>query len=540
MTASTPPPAVDHDVCVIGLGPTGLVMSHLLAAHGLRVLALEREPRFYGLARAVYTDGECLRILQRAGVADEVLADMLVDRPVRWVSGAGSVLAVAHDRRRPQGWPASNFLYQPLFESTLESRLADRAGVTVLRGRAVTAVRDDDDDDVVVVVTHSASSGSGYGNADAPLVPGTEERVTARFVVACDGGRSPVREQLGIGMEGHKFPERWLVVDLSTRPGLGHDPFAGVPHFDFVCDPALPTVSCPQPGGRHRLEFLLTDADDPDEFASDPSLRQMLSRWVDPDDVVVDRRLVYTFNALIASRWRHGRILLAGDAAHMMPQFVGQGMNSGLRDADNLAWKLAEVVVHGADTSLLDTYESERAAHVRGMTRLSVTSKNVVSWTHPALTRLRDRVLPTLAHAPGTRRMLRETWMKPRARFRRGSYYGQQRRLRPGRAWLGLHGPEGTLFPQARVVVEGEVGAEGTPVSPVAAGRLDDVVGRGWAMVGVGVDPDSVAPPAHLRGRLPALVRVAPDSEGLRWSGVRAGDVVVLRPDGYVHSVLRP
>src|SRR5699024_7017262 len=138
----------------------------------------------------------------------------------------------------------------------------ERAGVTVRRGRAVTRV--DDDGDGVVVVTHVASSGSGYGNSDAPVVPGTEERGTVRFVVACDGGRSHVREQLVIAMVGHNFPQRWLVVDLSARPGSGHDPFTGVPHFDFVCDPALPTVSCPQPGSRHRFEFLLTDADDPD------------------------------------------------------------------------------------------------------------------------------------------------------------------------------------------------------------------------------------------------------------------------------------
>ena len=189
--------------------------------------------------------------------------------------------------------------------------------------------------------------------------------------------------------------------------------------------------------------------------------------------------------------------------------------------------------------SLLDTYESERAAHVRGMTRLSVTSKNVVSWTHPALTGLRDRVLPVLSRMPGTGRMLRETWMKPRPRFRRGSYHGEPRRLRPGRAWLGMLGPEGTLFPQARVVATDGGGSVAAP-EDAAGPRLDDVVGRRWALVGVGVDPGTVTPPSSLSGRDPALVRVAPDSEGLRFSGIRLGDVVVLRPDGYVHRVLSP
>lgn len=520
------PAAPEYDVVVVGLGPTGLVMSHLLSARGLTVLALEREPEFYGMARAVYTDDECLRILQRAGVADEVFADMLTDRPVRWVRPDGRVLATAHDRRRPHGWPASNFLYQPLFEGVLERRLAERASVTVRRGRVVLGVDDDEDR---VTVTHAASTGTGYGLRDAEPVPGTTEQSTARYVVACDGGRSPIRESLGIGMDGQKFPQRWLVVDLSARPGTS--PFGRVPHFDFICDPALPTVSCPQPGNRHRFEFLLTDADDPEEFAAEPSLRRMLARWVDPDDVVVDRKLVYTFNALVARQWRHGRILLAGDAAHMTPQFIGQGMNAGLRDADNLSWKLAEVIRHGADATLLDTYRSERAPHAAGMIGLSVFSKNVVSAAAPAVVRFRDTVLSVASRLPVTGTALRETWMKPGPRFRRGAYYGSPRRLR------GLLGAEGALFPQPEVT-----STDGRPV------RLDDEVGGRWAVVGIGVDPrealagDVTAVPEPAR-RDPAWIRVPAEAPELRRRGrrpaYRRGDVVVLRPDGYVFHQLR-
>lgn len=531
----------DHDVCVVGMGPTGLTMAHLLATRGLSVLVLEREPEHYGMARAVYTDDECLRIQQAAGVADELHADMLADLPVQWVHADGRRIAQFHDPSRRNGWPTSNFLYQPAYELTLERRLAERAGVAVRRGRAVLHLEQDAKG---VTLTHQGCTGASYGRGEAGLVAGTAEQTRVRYVVAADGGRSTIRTQLGIEMTGERFPQRWLVVDLKAREGTA--PFAHLPYFDFVCDPALPTVSCPQPDRRHRFEFMLHDDDRTEDFETAERTRELLARHVDPGEVLVDRALVYTFNALVATRWRQGRVLLAGDAAHMTPQFVGQGMNSGIRDADNLSWKLADVILRGADDALLDTYESERAPHARAMIRLSVFNKDVVSTGHPMAIRGRDWGFGVGARTPVVRRAITEAKVKPRPRFRRGAYLGLPRRL----------GVEGTLAPQP--LVRGETGR---------AVRLDDAIGTGWVVLGIGIDPRE-ALDADLWGRLdPCWVRYfAPgtrstgrpgaarpdddllDLEGvdaslrswLRRAGARPGSVVVLRPDKYVFSVTGP
>lgn len=389
----------DTGVVVIGLGPTGLTMAHALAARGLDVVALEREPMYYGMARAIYTDDECLRIMQNLGLADELHADMIHDLRVRWLKPDGDELGWFLDPSRKNGWPTANFLYQPAFEQTLErtlSRFAERTdgqgadghgSLTIRRGRAVAELTQDERR---AVVAHDECTGAGYGRGEAGLVPDTRENITAQYVIACDGGRSVVRRQLGIEMTGKRFPQRWLVVDLLAKEG--ETPFAHLKTFDFVCDSVLPTVSCPQPNRRHRFEFTLHD-DVTEDFEVPQKAIDLIAPYCEPGTYEVTRQLVYTFNALVAERWRDGRIFLAGDAAHMTPQFVGQGMNAGLRDADNLSWKIADVLRHGAPKSLLDTYESERRPHASAMIALSVFNKDVVSTAKPALIRLRDFLL---------------------------------------------------------------------------------------------------------------------------------------------------
>lgn len=539
------------DVVVIGLGPTGLTMAHALAARGLDVVALEREPNYYGMARAVYTDDECLRIMQNLGLADELHAEMIHDLRVRWVDAAGHELGWFLDPSRRNGWPTANFLYQPAFEQTLERSLArfvergavgapERGSVTIRRGRAVVAVTQDADE---AIVEHEECTGAGYGRGDVGLVPGSGERISASYVVACDGGRSVVRQRLGIEMTGKRFPQRWLVVDLAAKESRA--PFAHLQTFDFVCDPALPTVSCPQPDGRHRFEFMLHDHDVTEDFERPEKAAELIAPYCEPGTYDVTRQLVYTFNALVAERWRHGRIFLAGDAAHMTPQFIGQGMNAGLRDADNLAWKIADVLHHGAPERLLDSYESERRPHASAMIALSVFNKDMVSTASPALIRARDVGVRAAVRAPGLNRLVTEAKIKPRPRFRRGAYFGADR---------GLRGAEGTLMPQPRVR-----DASGTST------RFDDAVGHGWLVVGLGVDPREVAPALSDTGRPLTWVALdAPPNDGRpvvpdavaadiirlttvdanwrRWcrrARCRAGSVLVVRPDKYVFGMAR-
>ena len=278
-------------------------------------------------------------------------------------------------------------------------------------------------------------SGSAYGSRENVVDHDDVETARASYLIGADGGRSMVRLRLDIAMSGTSFPERWLVVDLAAREGV--DAFRHLPYFDFVCDPDLPTVSCPQPGGHHRFEFALTDADDAAEFEADETVRRLIGRYVDVDEVVVDRQLVYTFNAVTADRWRDGRVLLAGDAAHMTPQFVGQGMNSGVRDADNLSWKLEAVLRHGADPRVLDSYETERKPHVQAMIDFSVFNKSVVSVKSPTkATRPRPRHEGRHAH-PGPRRLGRAGGHEAQAplqarRLRRPSAEPARRRRHAG------------------------------------------------------------------------------------------------------------
>ncbi|MFT4261905.1 MAG: bifunctional 3-(3-hydroxy-phenyl)propionate/3-hydroxycinnamic acid hydroxylase [Nocardioides sp.] len=535
-----------YDVVVAGLGPTGLTLAHLLGRRGMRVLIFEREPEFYGLARAVYTDDEALRVFQTAGVADEIHADMNVDSIVQWVREDGSILTQFRNHERPLWWPITNFLYQPFLETRMADLLDRYPNVEIRRAREVVKFTQDDDG---VDVVHAAATGSDYGKRENTLDEATAESVRASFLIGADGGRSVVRTQLGIEMRGKSYPERWLVVDLKAKdaPGGGLiDAFRHLPYFDFVCSPTMPTVSCPQPGGHHRFEFALSDEDDKAHFEDDATVRSLIGRYVNPDEVEVLRQLVYTFNAVLADRWRDGRVLLAGDAAHMTPQFIGQGMNAGVRDADNLSWKIQAILQHGASLDILDTYQTERFPHAKAMIDLSVFNKSLVSIHDPRAAKARDLGMWAALRTPALGAWVRRAGMKPKPVFKKSAYLGLARSHR---------GVEGTLFPQPEVRRY-----DGRLI------RFDDAVGIGWTVIGVEVDPRDLidtalwqrvdatyttlfAPGSRPQGtvgdgrRRIGLIDLE-DTTGeltgwLRRAGIKPGSLVVLRPDKFVFGASR-
>jgi len=534
------------DVAIIGLGPTGLTLAHLLGRRGLKVLVLEREPQFYGNARAVYTDDECMRIFQAAGIADELDADMILDCPVQWVLKDGSVLGQLRRFDRPNGWTMSNFFYQPFLETRMEELLSRYSNITKLRGRDVVGFEQLEGE---VIVTHVASEGVQYGQAPACApTPQDATRVSARWLVACDGGRSFFRGSLGIKMTGKSFPEPWLVVDIKAKDGA--DCFRHIPYFNFYCDPERPTVSCPQPKGHHRFEFMLMPGQTR-EYMEDPAtVRAFLGRHIDVDKVEVLRRLVYTFNALIAERWRVGRVLLAGDAAHMTPQFMGQGMSSGVRDAYNLAWKLDAILRDRADERLIDTYESERKPHAKEMIDVSVRMKEFVSQPNPVKAMLRNVAVRTLLKTPKVGTYIREARFKPPPTYPDGAYLGLARARRKS--------AEGRPVPQPQVrTYDGR------------RALLDDVLGEDFALLGYRVDPrvglseEDLAGLTSLRTHFVALYdyggrpqankgSCAPaglvevedlSGEAVAWlrdTGAKPGHVALIRPDKFVYALTDP
>lgn len=547
-TASHPTPDPVVDVVIAGLGPTGLVLSHMLGMRGHRVVVLEREPVFYGNARAVYTDDECMRIFQHLGVAERVQKDMLLETPVQLTRPDCTVMGQYFPLDRPFGWPVINFFYQPYLETALTQELARYPNVEIRRGRELVCFEQDAGG---VTVTHEASRSFRFSDATDVKSERTGDADTqylrARYLVGADGGRSRVREQLGIKMTGKNFPEPWLVVDLKRKPGA--DALRHLPYFNFIVDPEMPVVSCVQPDGFHRFEFMMMKGQTKEWLEQDDTVRMLLSKYVDPNQFEVRRKLVYTFNALVADAWRKGRVFLAGDAAHMTPQFMGQGASSGVRDGFNLGWKLSAVLKGQSGDGLLDTYESERRDHAKAMIDASVMLKNVVSMTHPVGTALRDWALKGAQFIKPLREFMQNGGWKPAPVYTKGQYLGLPRRKGKG--------PEGAISPQPEVRR-----IDGRRV------LLDEVLGTDYALVGLGVDPrDGLCAesrrsleslgvryvtlfaygerPQGLKGvtrsTAPGVVEVEDlDGRMTSWfekAGYKNGAIAILRPDKFTFGI---
>jgi 3-(3-hydroxy-phenyl)propionate hydroxylase len=380
-------PAPQFDVCIIGFGPVGAVLANLLGMSGLRVAVLEREASVYHLPRAVALDGEGMRLVQTMGLAERLLPLLSVSRNIRHVSADGKLLVlISRGGIGPEGWNNAYRFYQPEFETVLRESV-DRFASVDVRLRCEAFALDEFADHVRV--------------RHENLATGELAQLTARYVVGCDGARSTVRRFMGAALHDLRSHERWIVLDMI----LDHPP-RGVPEaadetgrvVDAIqyCDPARPTTFVPMPGKRHRWEFMLMPGDDPATITKPEQIYQMLQPWrIEPATSVIERAVVYTFHSALSTRWRRDRLLLAGDAAHQMPPFLGQGMGSGLRDAANLAWKLAAVIKGGAPDALIDTYESERSEHVRAFIELAVELAGVIQTTDPERARVRDRELTT-------------------------------------------------------------------------------------------------------------------------------------------------
>ena len=367
------------DVLVVGNGPVGMTCAALLAQRGLEVIAVERHPQRYSLSRAGHLDGETMRTLQRLGVADaiELVAQPMLDWEL--VTAEREVLAHITMGDDGSGWRTDYLSHQPEIEAILDAR-ARELGVRVQMG--VTAEAIDQSADGVATTVRDTD-----GEAAA-------RTIESAYLIGADGAQSFVRGAIGVARRDLGFPPlSQLVIDFEHD-----DPDRDLPQLPEVyqvLDPRRPSLAGRWSGGRwSRWEFALLEGERAEWLAGDATCWRLLRDWgIGPEHGRIDRRAVYTFESRLAERWRAGRVLLMGDAAHTMPPFMGQGMCSGLRDAANLAWKLTAVLRGEADDVLLDSYETERAPHVHGFIEMSMEVGRMVLMTDPEQARRRDELL---------------------------------------------------------------------------------------------------------------------------------------------------
>ncbi|MEU6349234.1 bifunctional 3-(3-hydroxy-phenyl)propionate/3-hydroxycinnamic acid hydroxylase [Streptomyces sp. NPDC047072] len=510
MTREQPP------VLVVGGGPVGLTVANLLAARGIPLILVERNASTSDEAKAISLDDESLRTLQAAGLADQVLEIVVPGTGTRYYDRHGRPLFHA---RGPQpyrlGFPFKNQFAQPELENVLLDGLKSRSEADVRFSTELVGLEDN-------------SAGTGLTAAIRASGDTDTELLHVSWVLACDGGHSTVRELRGIGMTGTSHRKVWLVADTTGDP---HDERYGMHHGT----PHRPTVIVPGRDGRCRYEFLLRPGegekgDQPDFH----TLRRLVAPYRPLTEEQVERCTAYTFNAVVADRWRDGHVLLMGDAAHMMPPFAGQGLNSGIRDAANLAWKIDEVWHKRAGESLLDTYEAERLPHAAAMVRFSERLGDVVMTTDRWRALVRDVVVRTMLRTPPGRRYLTEMRFRPRARHDAGLVQGD-------------HVLTGTQLPQPRVLVQPGLRPQ----------LLDDALGDSFALLGVEVpaaawrrfDTPTWAGieriDASLGDRLPPAAgtrRAIADADGRLEEALATARnrFVLVKPDRYIAAVMGP
>lgn len=488
------PPAhrnFDADVAIIGAGPVGLMLGAMLAQHGIRTIILERRHSPYTAPRAIAYDPETLRSFQSIGRYDALAPNLLRDVPVAYVSGRGRLLARITNTDERFGFSPRGTFYQPELEAAISDAIDQWPSLSLRRGVEVGDVAD-------------------LGNrVELSLRPaqGAPDRLVARYVVACDGGASRTRERLGIRFQGSTFAEKWLVVDVE-----GDD----YPHREirFFCDPRRPSVTLPVSRNRRRWEFLLMPGDDEARFADEANARALMQAIGGSRPAHIERSLVYTFHARMAERFRAGRILLAGDAAHVMPPFAGQGLNSGIRDAANLSWKLAAICKGRASDALLDSYERERRAHTAAMTQLANQLGAAIMPTKTVRAITRDAIMTLLWRIPAYRRQFEGGDMLPTPSVAGSSLVN-----------AAAGGPVGQMIPQPWID------------TPNGKTRLDDLLGPGFAAIGLSGDPRLFfdAKALHCLRQLDTrFVTLGPEAQALHhWAGLDTG-VLLVRPDRFL------
>jgi 2-polyprenyl-6-methoxyphenol hydroxylase-like FAD-dependent oxidoreductase len=496
----------DYDVAIIGYGPVGQLLSLLLGERGHKTVVIERHENIYGMPRAAHFDDEIARILQAVGIrADSSAFIEPYDNWYEWRNAEGDTLLKVDWRGHgPSWWHTSNFFCQPELERALDARAGSQPAVTIRRGLSALDLSQDEHGVTISV----APAGESHRSA-------ASETVTARYAIGCDGANSVVRERSRMPISDHGFFYDWLIVDMMPGEPMHFDPPAWQ-----LCDPARPTTLVPGGPGRRRWEFMALPGENTEMLNSPETAWELLAPWgLTPENAAMERHTVYRFQARLAQKWRDGRALIAGDAAHLMPPFAGQGMCSGFRDANNLAWRLDLVLRGVTDDSVLDSYGPERGPHVQHFINFSMELGKVICVPDPAKARHRDLSMRASLVNPSP--------PPPAAPPRLGHGI-----LRPHDSAAGL------LSIQSRVKSRDD------------SGLFDDVAGRGWRILTTsGCRPRLDGRAADVLARLDMrILRLGEkadtdvdlidlDGRYSGWFAQLGADTVIVRPDFYIYSV---
>lgn len=508
------------DVIIIGAGPVGLTMANSLGLAGLKVKVIEQLDQLIDYPRAIGIDDESLRTMQSVGLIDQVLPHTTPDHAMRFLTPSGRCFADIQPKTREFGWPRRNAFVQPYVDAVLLEGLKRF-------------------DDVEVIFSANLQTFQQSAEHVEVQIKNKENKIevmTAKYLVACDGGNSFIRRMLNIPFEGKTAPNQWIVVDIAN------DPLA-TPHIYLCCDPVRPYVSAALPHGIRRFEFMVMPGETQEELSQPENMAKLLSKVLpNTENIDVIRNRVYTHNARIASRFRDGRVLLAGDAAHIMPVWQGQGYNSGIRDALNLSWKLSLVVKGKVSEKVLDTYQLERHDHAKAMIDLSVTAGHVLAPPKKWQGTARDAISYVLNYIKPVKQYLLEMRFKPMPQYKSGVLVGN----------VNKTSPIGKMFIQ--------------PKMQDASGKvqlLDEFIGTDFAVIAWGVNPTwglkpetlvkwkalgvkfiKVIPPEQLANAQleDGDVMILGDTEhAIRtWFGKTNDSMVFLRPDKFVAALAIP
>lgn len=495
----------DTDVAIVGTGPVGTLLAILLGQKGHRVTLLERWPEPYDLPRAVTFDHEIARILSELGIdSDNDSAINYHDELYYWKNAEGENISIVDwQSTSASGWRVRYWFYQPELEKRLRDLAADIPAIRMVRGWEASSLTQD---------AHGVTLG---GEVDRQHNPGNEvpDTIRARYVVGADGANSFVRQALELPMTDKGFFYDWLIVDMIPRGEYEMSPAQWQ-----LCDPKRPTTIVPGGPGRRRWEFMALPGETAEELGRDDTAWKLMEPWgMTPANATLERSAVYRFQARWCEQWHKGRAIIAGDAAHLMPPFAGEGMCAGLRDAVALGWRLDGMLSGRFTDGVLDSYTSERKEHVKHYIEFSMWLGEIICITDPAEAAERDRRMKADLEASGGEPVPTD-----------------KAALGPG-IWCedAPHGGE--------LSVQGVVAANGKH------DRFDEAVGRGWMVIGLDASPEEALTAVQLEqlerlgGRTvrlgaPGTHCDAEDLEGAyaRWLNEIDATFVMIRPDYYV------